>query len=178
MKPKIFQNRLNLIIVFNVFALFLIILKLFSIQVIYSSNYKDIANDQHLRKSTLDAERGVIYSSDKFPLADIEITYLLYVQPKAVDDPDKVVQVLFETFDKNLLASSKIKDNEKKLQKLILEERYKSRITLDLFWVLIKSNILETVLNQENFLTNSFLFSCASVLSFSKASLIALLKLS
>ena len=141
MKPKIFKSRLNLVIGFNVIALVLIILKLFSIQVIYSSNYKDIANDQHIRKSTLDAERGGIYSSDNFPLATIEVTYLLFVQPKVIEDPDKVVEVLVDTLEKDILKNSKLTEDEIKLQKLILEERYKSRITLNLYWVLIQSNV-------------------------------------
>ncbi len=141
MKPKIFKNRLNLVISFNVFALILIIFKLFSIQVIYSSNYKDIANDQHIRKSTLDAERGGIYSSDNFPLATIEVTYLLFVQPKVVEDPEKLVQVLIDTLEKDVLKNPKLTDDERKLQKLILEERYRSRVKLNLYWVLIKSNV-------------------------------------
>jgi len=141
MKPKIFQNRLNLVIAFNIFAVVITILKLFSIQVIYSSDYKEIANKQHLRKYALDAERGAIYSSDDFPLADVEVTYVLYVQPKVIDKPDQVVKAFVQVLDKKVFANKKLKDDEKKLQRLILEEKYKNRISLDLYWVLIKSNI-------------------------------------
>jgi len=141
MKSKIFHNRLNLVIFFNIIALLLVITKLFSIQVIYGSDYKDIADNQHLRKSTLKAQRGAIYSVDDFPLADIEVTYLLYVQPKVIEDPDKVVKVLVDVLDKKVLDDSKLDESDKKLKRLVLEERYKSRITLDLYWVLIQSKV-------------------------------------
>jgi len=141
MKLKLFKNRLNLVIFFNIVAIFLILAKLFSIQVIYSSNYKEIANDQHIRTSVLSAGRGAIYSSDNFPLADIEVTYLLFVQPKAIEDPDTVVKVLVETLEKKALTNLKLNDDQKKLNRLVLDERYKSRVTLDLYWVLIKSRV-------------------------------------
>jgi len=65
---------------------FVIIVKLFSIQVINASKYENLMNQLHYKESTLKAQRGQIYVMDKnekpLQLTENITVYDIYVEPQ------------------------------------------------------------------------------------------------
>jgi len=73
-------------------AFFLIIFKLFYIQVIYPYS----TNSDYLKTRKIPAERGKIYDRNDQPLAVNQTTYLLYAEPKKITEKDKLIRKVAE----------------------------------------------------------------------------------
>ncbi len=114
MKAKI------LLVVFLVFY-FLIIVKLFYIQILKPKN---IDSTFYLKSKKLLPERGKIYDINKNPLVLNQNSYLLYLEPKKINDLSKIKKFL----------SEKLKIDEASLE---------AKIDMKKDWLAIKSRINE-----------------------------------
>ncbi len=60
--------------------------RLFSIQILSHKEYSARADDQYASYISIPARRGEILSSDGYPLASNQVSYLLYAEPKIIRD--------------------------------------------------------------------------------------------
>ncbi|MCS6956522.1 MAG: penicillin-binding protein 2 [Patescibacteria group bacterium] len=88
--------KTKLLFLFFLFLFVLIIIKLFYIQIISPSNFK---YDFYLKSKKLLPERGKIYDIKKTPLVLNQNSYLLYLEPKKIDDKLKLVKFLSEKLE-------------------------------------------------------------------------------
>lgn len=121
------NTRLRLLISLCLFIglYFLIIGKLFYWQVARAQDLREIGRNQSSDRLPIQAKRGEILASDSFPLATNKISYLLYANPKVVDDKGKYARLL-----------SPILEME--------EASISARLEKDLFWVNVASQLPDT----------------------------------
>lgn len=86
--------RITFIKIIYVLILFAITYRLFYWQIIRSDDLTARAQAQHLISYTLGASRGLIFSSDHSLLAGNKPSYLLYADPKQIQNPDQVASEL------------------------------------------------------------------------------------
>lgn len=90
------RSRVLAAILFSIVAIF--VLRLFYLQVIQHDYYAGLANEEQLKKERIPATRGIIYAKDgnsaPKPLVMNETVYTVFADPKVVEDPDKVVDVM------------------------------------------------------------------------------------
>lgn len=138
------MNSWRLHLLLTVFALlsFLVIFRLFYVQVIKHSYYTVLADDQHWISHDLPARRGKIFTSDGYPLVVNTASYLLYAEPPRVVDSAKTATALADfLFDINdydsdyvdLTGPGDVKDE------FIAE--LEKKLTLDLYWVALAHKI-------------------------------------
>ena len=96
--------RLNIIFVTYILVLGIFLLKLFSIQILKHGKYVALAQDQYWNLSVLPARRGDIVSSDDFVLAGTQTHYLMYAEPKKVDNTFQTAHELAEVLTELRLA--------------------------------------------------------------------------
>ncbi|MFH1896126.1 MAG: penicillin-binding protein 2 [bacterium] len=89
---------LSIVIIFGFGAL---LARLFTLQVVYAHKYRALAKEQHSRSGNLPAPRGSIYSSDNFPLTLDETSYLLYAEPKVIEDPQEIALALSKLINRD-----------------------------------------------------------------------------
>lgn len=82
------KNR-NIIIVL-VLAFFLLLFRLFWLQVVKGSDYRLLAEGNRLRVESIEPRRGIIYSSNFTPLVENEANFVLYLTP--IDLPKEEVE--------------------------------------------------------------------------------------
>lgn len=121
------NTRLRLLISLGLFVVlyFLIIGKLFYWQVARAQDLRELGSRQSSDKLPIQAIRGEILSKDGFPLATNKITYLLYANPKVVENKDTYARLL-----------SPILEME--------EASISARLEKDLFWVNVASKLPDT----------------------------------
>lgn len=155
------DKRLTYLSVLFSIVSFLLIYRLFTIQVLGHEEYASMANDQHWKHQTLPAKRGDILSSDGFPLATTQISYLVYAEPKKIsnleDTAIQLAQVLvsFKVNDLNIPDPTNEKGRKQEVEEtkdslssnidptlyLQEKERILNLLKLDLFWVIISRNV-------------------------------------
>src|SRR5579871_6718855 len=86
--------RLTLVLLIFIFFYILIITRLFYWQVVRSEDLKKEERLQSTESLTVPAQRGNILSADNFPLATNKFSYLVYANPKVIDDKNEYVQKL------------------------------------------------------------------------------------
>ena len=101
-KNKGVKKNLRINLVFSIFILLFAVLemRLFQIQVLSHNIYLSAAEEQYKDSQVLPAKRGNILTYDGYVLAGNQIFYLLYAEPKFIDDKYKfshdLAQVLAE----------------------------------------------------------------------------------
>lgn len=121
-----------------------VILRLFQIQVLGHEKFEKMGQDQYWTFQEIDAGRGNISSADGFLLAGTVDNYLMYGEPKVVENKTQTAHILAE-----YLASIEPEpplDAEGKATAIKpgFEYYYKSifdSLNLDLFWVPLKRNL-------------------------------------
>ncbi|MCX7955871.1 MAG: penicillin-binding protein 2 [Patescibacteria group bacterium] len=88
--------KTKLLFLFFLFFFVLIIFKLFYIQIISPYNFK---YDFYLKSKKLLPERGKIYDVKKQPLVLNQNSYLLYLEPKKIDDKLKLIKFLSDKLE-------------------------------------------------------------------------------
>ncbi len=111
-------------------AVFVLILKLFHIQVYSHEKYKSLAEEQHWIVQELTAERGRIYSKDGFVLASNQNYYLLYAEPKRIENKLELAEKLAK-----LLSEREYGSYEE------LYTKYFDLLDCDLWWIGLERNI-------------------------------------
>ncbi len=105
-----FSDRRIYALIFLIFlVIFLILAKLYSLQVINHDSYKALADDEHSLFKKLVPNRGEIYLEDKngiFPAAVNKETQMAYAVPKEIENPDQAAQEVADALqlDKDDLA--------------------------------------------------------------------------
>lgn len=126
--------RINTLLLFFLFVPVLLILRLFQIQVLQHSKYRAMAQEQYWNLQTIPAKRGDILSSDGYPLATTQVSYLLYIEPKEIVNKEQTIKQLatvlsefnkFELTDPYTFYEKKISDT----------------LDLDLYWVKIQNEL-------------------------------------
>ena len=151
-KKKGFKSdwRMRFVFLGFLFSFTLLIFRLFQIQILDHKKYRAKAEGQYLGQSNIPAKRGNIYSADGYLLAGARSNYLLFAEPKKIEDPEKIASYLADLlsdvrFGKNSEASDADDDIEEEtivIKSPTKEEMYtkyfndfKNSISKDLFWV-------------------------------------------
>jgi len=116
--------RLYLLVFFIVLASFILVFRLFSLQILQHDFYKELAANQHQIHKILFPERGEIFIKDRFystdhptqlfPLAVNKNWYLAYAVPKKIKDKEKTAEVLAPLLkiEKEILRKKIAKKND------------------------------------------------------------------
>lgn len=105
-----------------VFLFLLVTIRLFYWQIIKGGELSALAQAQYGTTITLSPQRGLIKTSDGFPIAANKITYLVFANPKEVKDKVSTAEKLSSILDIDLASVG-------------------ASLSLDRFWVPIKSNV-------------------------------------
>jgi len=143
-KRAFLELRLNSLIVLFLVGFIAVIFRLFQLQVLGHEKFEKMGQDQYWTVQEISAGRGSISSSDGFLLAGTVDNYLMYGEPKVVENKTQTAHILAE-----YLASIEpevIQDEEVKevVLKPGFEYYYKSifdNLNLDLYWVSLKKNL-------------------------------------
>jgi cell division protein FtsI/penicillin-binding protein 2 len=128
---QIFNKRIVALTVFLFIAVAIILIRLFSLQVVSAGYYKEQAENQYNRKSKLTASRGEIKISDKFSKTPYAVATniekkLVFVDPRAVIDKTKTATELAAVLALDAKSiEEKISDTSKKyvpIKKQLTEE--------------------------------------------------------
>lgn len=107
-----------------VLAFFLILSRLFYWQIVKADELSALGQSQYGQVIRSEPKRGEIKTSDNYPLVSNKIVYLVYANPKQIKEKEKVITLL----------SSALKVDEASVS---------ASLSLDKFWVPIKSNVDE-----------------------------------
>jgi cell division protein FtsI/penicillin-binding protein 2 len=115
-RPRDVFNKITIFIVASGFITFIIVARLFQLQVLAHDKYQTIANQAQYGYTELPAQRGEIiikdyHSNDEFPLATNTTLNLLYADPTIIEDSRYVASIIYPLiFDIEL---ERAKDNER-----------------------------------------------------------------
>lgn len=118
-----------------------VILRLLNLQYFNSNYYKALALDQHEFEKILTPNRGEIFVNDKqedrlYPLATYRELALLYVVPKDIEQPEKVVSELSRILDieESILIKKVYKEDDpyEPIARKVDQEKLKEVMDLDL----------------------------------------------
>ena len=104
------------------FVYAVIIARLFYWQIVKAEDLSDIASSQYSQEIKLLPKRGEIKTSDGFPFVSNNVSYLLYANPKVIEDKDKVIDNLSIYLGSDTASLSAL-------------------LSLDRFWVSLESDI-------------------------------------
>ncbi len=98
---KFFDNRIAVLIVFIFILMSILVLKLFSLQIVHGEEYLDDFEQKITRTITVEAPRGNIYDRNGVPLAINETVYSVKIDPSiSVSNINEVLVNLIRLFDK------------------------------------------------------------------------------
>ncbi len=134
-KPE--TNKLLLLIIGMSFLAFIIIIRLFYLQIISHSYYKEIATRAQRGYTELPAQRGEIiikdhHSGEEFPLATNTTLDLLFVDPVLIKDPilvtNELAPLLINIEDLRATDNERIRKLQQDMPKDLTEEERKELI--------------------------------------------------
>lgn len=105
-----------------VFAYVVVVSRLFYWQVIKAEELSKLASSQYKQEIKLLPKRGEIKTSDGYALTSSRISYLVYANPKVIEDKEKIVDTLSLHLDTDVSTLSAL-------------------LTLDRFWVPLKKGV-------------------------------------
>ena len=88
------KRRITFLFILAIIFYFLLIYRLYNIQVIQSNKYKELAQQEHLTSFSIEGERGNIYDRNLKKLAVNVNTKSLFAIPPRIQDPHKTAQLL------------------------------------------------------------------------------------
>src|SRR5262245_13385060 len=90
-------SRLRILAILLVGIMAVFVVRLFYLQVIRHDYYVGLANKEQLKQLVIPAQRGEIYALDgntPVKLVMNETVYTVFVDPKIVDEPDKIIDLI------------------------------------------------------------------------------------
>lgn len=114
--------RITLVLSFFAVLYSAVILRLFYWQVVRAEDLRELSSMQSYQSLVEDSARGEILASDGFPLATNKPTFLVYANPKQIEDREKIADTL-----------GPLLENDPATISAILEQ--------DLFWVRLQSRV-------------------------------------
>ena len=137
------QKRLNILVVLILLVGMAIIIRLFYWQVVVSSELSSLGERQYTSVVEIPAQRGEIRTSDGFPLASNQETFIIFVYRPQLEKPIKeIATILAPVIGLDLLEKeptqtiTSIIENEKKIQQIIEEKLSRP----DVLWTPIVRN--------------------------------------
>ncbi|HBY57662.1 MAG TPA: stage V sporulation protein D [Candidatus Atribacteria bacterium] len=88
------KERITLLFILSIIFYFLLIYRLYNIQIIQSNKYKELAQQEHLTSFSIEGERGNIYDRNLKKLAVNVNTKSLFAIPHQIQEPHKTAQLL------------------------------------------------------------------------------------
>ena len=148
LKRNIIRNiRIDLVTAVFLAVCILLVVRLFTIQILDHVKYKALAYDQYWSSQVILTNRGAIYSSDGYPLAETQAAYLIYAEPEKIKDPvdtsDKLAQEIYEIYKKKYDILTKESTESEELKEMKppekvyegLKEKFFSSLSSSLIWV-------------------------------------------
>ena len=91
-----FLEKHKAILVFFMFLFVCLSIRLFYLQIIKGSKYRDISEQQSVHNTYERAPRGIIYSADNLPLAENKFTYVVLYHPyeRHLKPSEQIIQEL------------------------------------------------------------------------------------
>lgn len=140
--------RINTVFLCFIASFFLILSRLFSIQILNHEKYVALAQDQYSDQTVIPAKRGDIISADGYVLAGNQNYYLMFAEPKRIKDPyqtandlaDLLVSLRYKEDTKPEESEILQEETKKGMHKRYFDEIYKS-LSLDLMWVPLQKEI-------------------------------------
>lgn len=124
--------RYRFVFIGIVFLFLLVIARLFYWQVVKAKELSALGQAQYGTNLKIAPQRGIIKTSDGFPIASNKITYLVFANPKEVNNKGEAAGVLASILDLDIASVS-------------------ASLSLDKFWVPLKSGVsLETKQKLDN----------------------------
>ncbi|MCL4417571.1 MAG: penicillin-binding protein 2 [Actinobacteria bacterium] len=118
--------RYRFVFIGIIFLFLLVIVRLFYWQVVKAKELSALGQAQYGTSIKIAPQRGIIKTSDGFPIVSNKITYLVFANPKEVSNKREVAGVLASILDLDIASVS-------------------ASLSLDKFWVPLKSGVsLET----------------------------------
>ncbi|MBU4422058.1 penicillin-binding protein 2 [Candidatus Parcubacteria bacterium] len=82
----------------------IIVLRLFSLQILSGKKYKEIASGTHSLSTSLKADRGIIFvkelgKEDLYPVASNKVLYLVYAEPSKIQNKTLAIRALSDNLD-------------------------------------------------------------------------------
>jgi stage V sporulation protein D (sporulation-specific penicillin-binding protein) len=131
-RKRIDQNsnnfRISIINVVFLLGTFVLVARLFQIQIIKHKYYEALAQEQYWDVQEIPAKRGDILSSDGYPLATTQVSYLVYAEPKMVEDKYKAIRSLTQIM-------GRINKYELESPYEFYENKFEQSLNTDLYWV-------------------------------------------
>lgn len=93
------EKRLLSLFIFFICVIFIIVIRLFYWQILLFDQFGGEAENQRTKTYKLSARRGSIYASDRSLLVTNKKSYLLYAEPKNLDNTEKTQQTLSEILE-------------------------------------------------------------------------------
>jgi len=114
--------RYRCVLLFIIFGFFLVIARLFYWQIVKAEELSDLGQSQYTHSLKLTPQRGIIKSSDGFPIATNTLSYIVYANPKVIAKKDHTAKLLSPLLE-------------------IDEASISAKLDKDLFWVSLKLNV-------------------------------------
>ena len=136
--------RLNSLMALFFLGFLAVVFRLFQIQVLGHEKFGKMGQDQYWTVQEISAGRGSISSSDGFLLAGTVDNYLMYGEPKVIEDKTRVAVTLAEYLASIEPEPAETAEDGEKAIKPGFEYYYKSisdSLNLDLYWVPLKRNL-------------------------------------
>lgn len=116
-------------------VMFLVVIRLFYWQILQSDNLIARAQGQRLDSTTVQATRGDILFSDGSVLATTQPRFLVYAQPKIIQQKDVVARVLSEIFWQSEPHLDNPDEQTKESQIKDIDNTVLGLLSKDLYWV-------------------------------------------
>ncbi|MBI2442571.1 MAG: penicillin-binding protein 2 [Candidatus Levybacteria bacterium] len=100
--------RYRFVLLFYIFCFFATILRLAHWQIVEADTLSSIGESQYGRSITLSPRRGEIKTSDDFPVASNKLTYLVYANPKQINDIATTAQILSPLLEQDVASISSL----------------------------------------------------------------------
>ena len=122
-RPREVFNKINIFIIGSALITFIIIARLFQLQVLAHDHYQEIATREQYGMMELPAQRGDIiikdyHSNEEFPIATNTTLNLLYADPAMIKDPifvaDNIAPLIFDIEDARAADNERIEEMAKK----------------------------------------------------------------
>jgi cell division protein FtsI/penicillin-binding protein 2 len=114
--------RTTFVLVFFGILYSFVIMRLFYWQIVRADDLRELGQQQSSQTLTVDSARGEIRSSDGFPLATNKPMFLVYANPKQIDDRDEVAHKLAPLLQRD-------------------EASISAQLKQNLFWVRLKASV-------------------------------------
>lgn len=129
-KSRTYEQRIKFLLLIFILVSVVLLAKLFRIQVLSHEKYEAMAQEQHWIIEEIPARRGTILTKEGEVLASNQDYYLLYGEPKKIEDKFEVANALAEHLSKKDFGTYEE-----------LFSKYSNLLEKDLWWISLERSI-------------------------------------